>query len=46
MAYEGVHRLPVIDDARRVVGLVSSLDVLHWLGQRAGYLMRRESPRS
>jgi CBS domain-containing protein len=40
MAYEGVHRLPVIDDGQRVVGLLSSLDVLHWIGRRSGYLMR------
>ncbi|MCC6558402.1 MAG: CBS domain-containing protein [Polyangiaceae bacterium] len=40
MAYEGVHRLPVVDDLHRVVGVLSALDILHWLGQRSGYLMR------
>lgn len=44
MAYEGVHRIPVIDDDRRVVGILSALDVLHWLGQRSGYLMRAVAP--
>lgn len=36
MAYEGVHRLPVVDDAGTVVGLVSSLDILHWLACKTG----------
>ncbi|HSN97048.1 MAG TPA: CBS domain-containing protein, partial [Candidatus Nanopelagicales bacterium] len=44
MAYEGVHRLPVVDDDWQVVGVVSALDVLHWLGQRSGYLMRAVAP--
>jgi CBS domain-containing protein len=44
MAYEGVHRLPVIDDDHQVVGILSSLDVLHWIGQRSGYLMRTAVP--
>lgn len=44
MAYEGVHRLPVVDDDQRVVGVLSSLDVLHWIGERAGYLMRAVAP--
>jgi len=44
MAYEGVHRIPVVDDEQRVVGVLSALDVLHWLGQRSGYLMRAVAP--
>lgn len=44
MAYEGVHRIPVVDDDHRVVGILSALDVLHWLGQRSGYLMRAVAP--
>lgn len=39
MAYEGVHRLPVIADDGRVVGILSSLDVLRWFGRRSGYLI-------
>jgi CBS domain-containing protein len=39
MAYEGVHRLPVVSDDGRVVGILSSLDVLRWLGRRSGYLI-------
>jgi CBS domain-containing protein len=44
MAYEGVHRLPVVDDDQRLVGVLSSLDVMHWIGERAGYLMRAVAP--
>jgi CBS domain-containing protein len=36
MAYEGVHRLPVIDEAGKVVGILSSLDILHWLACKTG----------
>jgi len=36
MAYEGIHRLPVVDTAGKVVGLLSSLDVLHWLACKTG----------
>jgi CBS domain-containing protein len=37
MAGEGVHRLPVIDLEGRVVGVLSALDLVRWLGQLAGY---------
>jgi CBS domain-containing protein len=33
MAYEGVHRVPVVSDDGRVVGILSSLDVVRWLAQ-------------
>ena len=36
MAYEGIHRLPVVDGAGKVVGLLSSLDILHWLACKTG----------
>jgi CBS domain-containing protein len=36
MAYEGIHRLPVIDQSGKVVGLLSSLDILHWLACKTG----------
>lgn len=39
MAYEGVHRLPVVSDEGCVVGILSSLDVLRWFGRRSGYLI-------
>jgi CBS domain-containing protein len=31
MAHEGVHRIPVVSLGRRVVGVLSSLDILGWL---------------
>jgi CBS domain-containing protein len=36
MAYEGVHRIPIVDDAGRVVGLVSTLDVVRWVAHVSG----------
>jgi CBS domain-containing protein len=39
MAGEGVHRLPVVDASGRVVGILSSLDLVRWLGQLAGYAL-------
>ncbi len=40
MALEGVHRLPVVNNAMsgKVVGVVSALDVLGWFARRCGYL--------
>jgi CBS domain-containing protein len=37
MAYERVHRVLVVDRAARVVGLVSTIDVLRWLARHDGY---------
>jgi CBS domain-containing protein len=31
MAVEGVHRVPAVDQEGRVTGVVSTLDLLHWL---------------
>jgi CBS domain-containing protein len=39
MAFEGVHRLPVVADGGEVVGILSALDVLRWFGRRSGYLI-------
>lgn len=44
MAYEGIHRLPVVNEAGEVVGLLSSLDILHWLACKTGN--RVPAPRS
>src|SRR3954470_18722757 len=45
MALEGVHRLPVVNNASsgKVVGVISALDVLGWFARRCGYL--RHDPR-
>lgn len=42
MAYEGIHRVVVVDRSGYVVGLVSSLDVARWLGSRAGHPVGQE----
>ena len=41
MAFEGVHGIPVVDDAGRVSGVITTLDVLRWLAQEEGYLAPR-----
>jgi predicted transcriptional regulator len=37
MAFEGVHRVPVVGPRGQVVGLVSPLDVMRWLAREHGY---------
>lgn len=39
MAYEQVHRLPVVSTERRVVGVISALDVAGWLARNDGYVV-------
>ena len=40
MALEGVHRLPVVNNAKsgKVVGVISAVDILRWYARRCGYL--------
>ncbi len=42
MAYEGIHRVIILDRGGYVVGLVSSLDIARWLGSRAGHPVGQE----
>ena len=44
MAYEGVHRIPVVASDGKVVGLISSLDVVRWLAQHDGYPVPGNAP--
>lgn len=37
MSFEGLQRVPVVDTDRRVVGVLSAIDVLRWIARRAGY---------
>jgi CBS domain-containing protein len=37
MTIEGVHRVPVIDHGGKVVGMISSLDVMRWVAAEDGY---------
>lgn len=39
MAFEGVHRVPVVSEDGRVSGIVTTLDLLRWLAQVEGYLL-------
>ncbi len=41
MAFEGVHRVPVVSSGGQVVGVLSSLDILRWLAEHAGWLIGR-----
>ncbi len=50
MAFEGVHRVPVVSEDGRVAGIVTGLDVLRWMAQQDGYLssagVRQEARRT
>jgi CBS domain-containing protein len=39
MALERIHRLPVISEDGKVVGIVSSIDVMDWMARNDGYLL-------
>jgi CBS domain-containing protein len=39
MAYEGVQRIPVVSFEGKVVGVVTSMDVVRWLAQHDGYVV-------
>lgn len=39
MAYEGVHRLPVVDEEDRVVGVITALDIARWVAETEGYVL-------
>ena len=39
MAYEDVHRVPVVSADGVVVGIVSSLDIVRWLARHDGFLV-------
>lgn len=40
MAYEGIHRIPVVDADGAVVGILSALDIARWVAEEAGWLRR------
>jgi CBS domain-containing protein len=37
MAYERVHRVPVVSQAGRVIGVVSALDIARWVARESGF---------
>lgn len=44
MALETVHRVPVVSGSGRVIGILSTLDVLRWLARREGYVLPEHRP--
>jgi CBS domain-containing protein len=41
MAYENIHRVPVIAADGSVVGIVSSMDIVRWVAEQDGYVVGR-----
>jgi CBS-domain-containing membrane protein len=37
MASEDVHHIPIVDDDGRMIGLVSTMDVVRWLAKNDGF---------
>lgn len=37
MATEDVHHIPVVDDSGRVIGIVSTMDIVRWLAKNDGF---------
>jgi CBS domain-containing protein len=44
MAYEGLREIPIVSVERKVVGIVTALDVARWLALREGYLVPEGDP--
>jgi CBS domain-containing protein len=41
MAYENIHRVPVVADDGSVVGIVSTMDIARWVAEADGYVVGR-----
>lgn len=41
MAYESVHRIPVVAMDGEVIGIVSSMDIVRWVAEQDGYVVGR-----
>jgi CBS domain-containing protein len=41
MAVEDVHHIPIVDDTGRMVGVVSSMDIVRWLATNDGFAVNR-----
>jgi CBS-domain-containing membrane protein len=37
MAFEGVQHIPVVDESHRLVGMISTLDMMRWLARQDGF---------
>ena len=45
MAFENIHRIPVVDVTGELTGMLSPLDVLRWLARENGYVVGPSRPR-
>lgn len=43
MACERMHRVPVVSEEGKVVGILTAMDVMRWLAQHDGYVVQRRS---
>ena len=41
MAYENIHRVPVVSAEGAVIGIVSALDIARWVAEQDGYVVGR-----
>jgi CBS domain-containing protein len=41
MAYEGIHRVPIISEQGKVVGILSAVDVMRWLARHGGFVVSK-----
>jgi CBS domain-containing protein len=37
MASEDVHHVPIVDDHGRLIGVVSTMDIIRWLARNDGF---------
>jgi CBS domain-containing protein len=42
MASDDVHHIPIIDDSARIIGIVSTMDVVRWLAKNDGFGQGRD----
>lgn len=40
MACEDIHHVPIVDEQGRLIGIVSSMDIVRWLAENDGYRKR------
>jgi CBS domain-containing protein len=45
LAFEGIHHAPLVDENGRLIGVLSSLDILRAIGEQGQYMVPRETRR-
>ena len=43
MAYENIHRVPVVAADGAVIGIVSAMDIVRWVAEQDGYVVGRSA---